>query len=293
MFDTGDEQVFFDTVLRSSLNEPLKADFFQFVSGGQLNQSVWLQTRRGSFFLKWHESGAQDMTTTEAQGLDLLRQTDTVYIPRLFGQGTYQGKQYLLMEYLDDRPRADNYWLAFGQRLAEIHIHQQAWHGLPFDNYIGPLPQPNEPLDDGVAFYVERRLRPLAGLAYYHEVMPKVLYRRLESFYERLPGLLPNERSALLHGDLCAGNVLTAPDGQVALVDPAPYYGYREAELAYARLLGGFPGEFYAAYEATFPLEPGFEQRVGLYNLYPLLIHVNLFGESYLSAVEAILDRFD
>ena len=111
--------------------------------------------------------------------------------------------------------------------------------------------------------------------------------------YNQLPELLANEPSSLLHGDLWSGNLMTDDKGQPALIDPAVYYGNREVEIAFTRLFGGFDNKFYTTYNAVWPLSSGFEVRKDIYNLYPLLVHVNLFGGGYLSQVESILNRYN
>jgi fructosamine-3-kinase len=106
---------------------------------------------------------------------------------------------------------------------------------------------------------------------------------------EWLPDLPP---ASLLHGDLWGGNWLVTDSGEPALIDPAVYHGHREAELAFTELFGGFPSTFYAAYQQTWPLERGYEDRKELYNLYHLLNHLNLFGEGYGGSVDRVLARF-
>ena len=133
---------------------------------------------------------------------------------------------------------------------------------------------------------------PQAGLALYKGLLSKSMYDALLRMRTRLPNLIPHERPALLHGDLWSGNVLATEHNQPALIDPAVYYGFREAELAFTRLFAGFDDRFYQAYNEAFPLIDGFEERVALYNLYPLLVHVNLFGAGYVSGVERILKQF-
>ena len=115
---------------------------------------------------------------------------------------------------------------------------------------------------------------------------------RYRNFYKLIPDLLPADQPALLHGDLWSGNVMVGGDGKVCLIDPAVYYGHREIELAFTQLFGGFDHEFYRSYQSTYPLEAGFDQRVDIYNMYPLMVHVNLFGTSYLSGVERVLKRY-
>ncbi len=115
---------------------------------------------------------------------------------------------------------------------------------------------------------------------------------RFYRLYQQLPAILPNERPALLHGDLWSGNVMVNETGSPALIDPAVYYGYREAELAFTQLFGGFDQRFYDAYNEAFPLTEGFAERVHIYNLYPLLVHLNLFGSGYEGSIEKVLKQF-
>jgi fructosamine-3-kinase len=114
----------------------------------------------------------------------------------------------------------------------------------------------------------------------------------LEIFYEKLPDLIPQEKPALLHGDLWSGNVIADNQGNAVVIDPAVYYGLREAEIAFTRLFGGFEEEFYQSYQSNFPLSPGFEERTKIYNLYPLLVHLNLFGVSYLPSIRRTIQYY-
>ena len=145
---------------------------------------------------------------------------------------------------------------------------------------------------NGYDFFFDHRLLPQAGQALYEGLLPKKAYDALFRLRDRLPELLPYEPPALLHGDLWSGNVLPTQQNLPALIDPAVYYGFREAELAFTKLFAGFDTRFYDAYNEACPLNSGFEERVAIYNLYPLLVHVNLFGSGYVSGVERVLKRF-
>ena len=103
---------------------------------------------------------------------------------------------------------------------------------------------------------------------------------------------MPEEQPALLHGDLWSGNLIVDDKGQPCLIDPAVHFGHREADLAMTRLFGGFQEKFYDAYQEAFPLGPDFEERVELFNLYPLMVHVNLFGGSYIHSVDNVLRKY-
>lgn len=289
----GDEQFsFFESILFKALGQSVEVIETQFLSGGDINTAAQVFSSEGVFFVKWNHDERQDMFEMEARGLDLLRQTHTLYIPQVVGYGDFNGKSYLILEYIDTGHPNPHYWETLGQALAELHSHTQPKFGLAFSNYIGSLPQTNSPTANGYDFFFEQRLLPQAGMALYKGLLPNPTYQALLRLRDRLPELIPNERPALLHGDLWSGNVMVTSDGQPALIDPAVYYGFREAELAFTRLFGGFDQRFYDAYHEAFPLNDGFRDRVGIYNLYPLLVHVNLFGSGYVSGVERILKHF-
>jgi protein-ribulosamine 3-kinase len=287
-----EQQGFFEQILWESTGQHLDIIDVQLVSGGSINTSVRILTEHGAFFAKFNHAEREDQFEKEVRGLRLLQQTEAVAVANVLGFGKVDGKAYLLQNFIASGQRVADFWEDFGQSLALLHSHTQAKFGLQFDNYVGALPQNNQPLDNGIAFLVTRRLRPQAGLALYNELIDNELYRKLEKFYELLPQLLPNERPALLHGDLWSGNFLTNEQGRVALIDPAPYYGFREAEIAFTHLFGGFEAAFYESYHDTFPLEDHFEERIAIYNLYPLLVHVNLFGKSYLAPIDKLLKKY-
>ncbi len=291
--NTGQEEIqFLESALFAAFGQTPKIEDVRLMTGGTINNAVEVVTSRGSFFVKWNDAGTNEMFRTEVLSLALLRQTETLTLPEVISQDFRDDKAYLILEFIQPAPRQKNYWAQFGQALAQLHSHTDKEFGLDFDNYIGSQPQRNARHANGTEFFIEERLKVQAGKALYNNLISSKLHAKFERLYEVLPDLLPRERPALVHGDLWSGNVITDDRGQVALVDPAPYYGQREAELAYTHLFGGFEPEFYAAYDEAFPLEPGFQERIAIYNLYPLLVHVNIFGSSYVSAVERVLNRF-
>ena len=287
------EQIdFFEYVLFRTFGRTLSVLEVRLLSGGDINTAARVATSEGTFFIKWSAADNDGMFEAEARGLDLLRQTGALPVPEVMGYGQRQEQVYLVLEYIESGALRSGYWENLGRSLAMLHTHTQTQFGLHFDNYIGSLPQQNTPTDDGITFFIEHRLKPQAGLAFYRGFLSENLYRKFQKLYDRLPDLLPNERPALLHGDLWSGNVMVNNQGEAALVDPAVYFGFREAELAFTSLFGGFDERFYTAYNEVFPLEEDFQERIPIYNLYPLLVHVNLFGTGYVSGVERVLKRF-
>lgn len=268
------------------------------VGGGCINNAMRLQTARATYLLKWNPDPLPDLFLKEAQGLALLQATATVRVPAVVAvsNATAASPAYILLEWLEGsvRPSSREAQSRLGSQLAALHRASADAYGLDHDNYLGSTPQNNTQDNNWVNFYRERRLRPQMELAHRQGRLPAVRRRGLERLIERLDDWLGGveHRPSLLHGDLWGGNVIPAPDGTLALIDPAVYYGDREAELAYTELFGGFSPAFYAAYEEAFPTSPGRAERRDLYNLYHLLNHLNIFGESYGPEVDAVIRRY-
>ncbi|WP_297337237.1 fructosamine kinase family protein [Algoriphagus sp.] len=279
------------------LFENLGADSFlknaSLIASGNHNQGIRLDTPSDSFFLKINFEHERDILKKEAEGLDLLRANTFLQVPQVFGFGRVGDYNYLLMEFIQSRRQNPNYWENLGIGLAHLHLTQAQNFGLEEDNFIASLHQRNLSTDNWLDFFIEFRLEPLIGKAYFDRLIPLDFLKRFQEIYPKLQGIFPKEQPALLHGDLWSGNVICNPEGQPALIDPAVYFGHREMDLAFSRLFGGFDQEFYDAYESVLPLEPEFESRMGIYNLYPLLVHLNLFGSAYLHGIERIVKRFE
>jgi protein-ribulosamine 3-kinase len=289
----GHFKSFFEQIMFQSTGIETDNIQFSFVAGGCINNTVKLSCPHGEFFLKWNEAAPADMFEAEAGGLKLLHESGQVRVPSIVNLGNAEGKNYLLLEFLESGRRASSYSATLGQELAALHKHTiGSSFGLDHDNYIGRLPQKNEIRTSWTDFFIECRLRPQVGLAAYSGLIGSDTVKQFEAFYTHIPSLFPEEPPSLLHGDLWSGNVHTGPDGHAWLIDPAVYYGHREMDIAFSQLFGGFDASFYAAYHEAFPLEAGWEQRTEICNLYPLMVHVNLFGTSYLSAVERTLERY-
>jgi fructosamine-3-kinase len=260
------------------------------VVGGCINNGHLLTTTSGpKLFLKANRSAPPEMFQREAEGLAALAAASAG--PRV-PSAWLAGEQFLLLEYLSPAPSAADYWPAFGRRLAQLHARTQNSFGFDHDNYLGTTPQPNGWLADGYAFYAKRRIGFQAARAHHRGLLSAADLKRAEALAHNLPNLVPPQPPSLIHGDLWLGNILPGPDGQACLIDPAAHYGWAEAELAMTALFGRPPDAFYAAYTAESRLEPGYQTRFDVYNLYHLLNHLNLFGSSYRSSVNAILTRY-
>lgn len=277
--------------IEKNLNAKLTAT--QLVGGGSINQTQKIQTTQGHFFIKYNSiPTALDMFQKEAKGLELLRSSYTYKIPKVIVIDEIEGIAYLILEFIEEGEGDTDVSEHLGIALAELHQQTALQFGLDHDNYIGKLTQSNTYWDAWADFYREERLLPQMLMARNSGRMTEKDVQYLENLCAELPNLCPVEHPALIHGDLWAGNYMVNYDGQPVLIDPAVSYGHREMDLAMSRLFGGFDATFYQAYEEVFPLEDGFEERLDIYQLYYLLVHVNLFGGAYVNSVQGILRRF-
>jgi len=266
---------------------------FKSVSGGCINNGGQLTTTEGELFIKWNVAQrCPKMFEVERKGMTILLATNTLHLPKVVATGRTENWQYIVMEFISADNRADNFWRDLGTELAALHRNSATYFGLDHDNYIGSLPQLNNKKNSWAEFFIECRLEVQLKLLFDRGVLDRRAVRSFESLYPRLSEIFPSEKAALLHGDLWSGNVIAGPGGAPYVIDPAVYYGHREAEIAFTKLFGGFPLAFYESYNRSFPLQPDFGERYSLYNLYPLLVHANLFGESYLGEVKRIIKDF-
>jgi protein-ribulosamine 3-kinase len=262
-------------------------------SGGSINRAFRVSTNRGDLFLKYNPSAPDDFFEKEAHGLKELKSAGSrLRIPEVIAVGKPNGLSpgFLLMEFIHEGRNGDSF--AFGAELAKLHQTQKNSFGLDRDNYIGSLPQKNEKRNDWISFFVEMRIDPQIKMA----VNSGKLSGNIQKNWERLAGqldhIMPHTEPSLIHGDLWGGNYLFDETGTAVLIDPAVYYGHPEMDLAFSKMFGGFSADFYEGYESVTPLEPGFSERVAVYNMYPLLVHVNLFGGHYTSQFERFIKSF-
>lgn len=290
------EQELIDTIgdrLRDRVSPELSVQVLETLGGGSINTSLRIATNEGNFFVKYNDANAHpDMFRLEAENLNLLRQTKSVRIPEVIDTFAIEDKEVLVLEYIEAGTPHYDFWREFGQKLADLHQHSNDYFGLSFDNYVASLPQQNTATGSWVDFFISYRLDPLLRMAVDNQKADSDVVKKFESLYLKLPELFPEEKPALLHGDLWSGNTMADLNGDAVIFDPAVYYGHREMDLAMSKLFGGFESSFYEAYNEVYPLEKHWEQRVAICNLYPLLVHVNLFMGSYIQSVKNILNRY-
>lgn len=281
------------------------------VGGGSINEARTLRLEDGRrAFLKFKLRAPEGMFADEAHGLRWLaegvaagRAAEGVglVIPEVLAVD--RSGEFLLLEDLSPDLGEDSSEVVLSQvehdeqlgwGLAALHRSAPAGAGpgLERDNYLATLRQTNAAAGSWPEFYATRRLEPMFRVVVDAGLASEALRARFDAVLARLPELCgPSEPLARLHGDLWAGNAMTDALGRPALVDPAVYVGHREVDLAMMQLFGGFSPRVFDAYAEAWPLAPGAEARVNLYQLYPILVHVALLGASYLGQLEAALAR--
>ena len=273
------------------------------LTGGCIHRAerIELEDRR-PFFLKTNSEAHQETFASEASGLAALAEVGVIRVPLVLGFGAVGGTAYLLMSFIETGRKGSNFNDKFGRSLARLHRQTSAAAQMPgqarfgFDQptFLGATLQENDWCDNWVEFWSEHRLGFQLSLARENGLADREMLRCGESLLNSLEDLIaePAESPCLLHGDLWGGNYLCDESGAAVLIDPAVYFGRREADLAMTLLFGGFEPDFYRGYEAEWPLAAGVKERLEVYKLYHLLNHLNLFGSTYYESCMTILRRF-
>ncbi len=266
--------------------EGLENNRFQTLQGGDINQ-VYLGTGdQNKYVFKINDAGQfPDLFLKERNGLEELRKSQSFRIPLVIAYGELEGYAYLILEYLP--PVTVQSWQSFGIQLAKLHQYKADVFGLAEWNYIGSLKQYNNAAQNAAAFFIEQRLMPQFELA----IQKSFKFKNLDKLYKAAEAIIPDEAPSLIHGDLWSGNYLHTGEG-FALIDPAVSYSIREMDLAMMQLFGGFPNEVLSVYNECYATSPDLEDRIPLYQLYYILVHLNLFGSSYYGRAERIIDKY-
>ena len=256
------------------------------VSGGDVSDSYRVETEDGRLaFVKTHRSPPPGFFTTEASGLTWLAECAQVNVPRVLAVS--DDPPFLALEWIHEGLRRAGTEEELGHDLAALHRTGAPFFGRADERTTGSLALPNDPCETWVEFFADRRLVPLARIASDRAVLAAATIDGLGSIATKLGELGgPPEPPARLHGDLWAGNRLVDTAGNSWLIDPAAHGSHREFDLAMMRLFGGYGEEVFAAYAEVFPLADGWEERIQLHQLAPLVVHAIKFGGGYVPAVD-------
>jgi len=271
---------------------PFRLDQHSHVGGGDINTAMKIRGSGREYFLKLNSARLLDMFEAEADGLRDLAAAGALRVPAAICTGISDSQAYIVLEYLPMGGHSHGVMTTFGEQLAQMHQCTHARYGWHRSNTIGSTKQINTWCDDWLDFWREHRLGFQLQLAQQHGLNARIitggekLQAQLEKYFSHY-----QPQASILHGDLWSGNYGIAASGEPVIFDPATYYGDREADIAMTELFGGFGSEFYAAYNATWPLDAGYKIRKTLYNLYHILNHFNLFGGGYGSQAGSMIDR--
>jgi len=257
------------------------------IGGGDISEVYEVETSAQKLCVKFLESAPTGFFRSEAKGLQAIADMGVVRTPVVVSVGD----SHLALEWIECVTPTKQMWCDLGAQLATMHRAHEQLFGFDSDGFCGLTPQSNTPMSDGFAFFAQQRIEPQVKRARDAGLLSDSQANRIQLVSNRLDQWLPKQPASLIHGDLWSGNVLFA-GGRPVLIDPAAHYGWAEADLAMTRLFGGFASDFYRAYRSTNPLQPGFDDRVDLYNLYHLLNHLNLFGSAYHGRVMQVITRY-
>jgi protein-ribulosamine 3-kinase len=285
---------FLEVLLAGRLNSPVASLQIQSIGGGSINNTFRLTVNKKQyFFLKLNDAGQYPgLFEREKEGLEFLAQHHCIRTPSVVFTGTWETKQLLILEWIQPGHKTDSFWAKFGQQLAQLHYQSNPSFGFFTDNYMGALPQVNKASDSWPVFFAEARLGAQLELAERKGLLGAHQIGQMQSLCAKLGHFFPDERPSLLHGDLWSGNYIAGESSDPVLVDPAVYYGHRSVDLAMSTLFGGFDPIFYDSYSYHFPLPENYHEQWDICNLYPLLVHLNLFGRSYLPDIVTILNKY-
>ena len=264
------------------------------VGGGSINDTYQLVINKTEKFFGKINSASRfpKMFEKEKSGLELLASKEVIRVPHVIGTFVEGDDQVLILEWIEQGRKDDQFWKTFGERLAALHSSHCSFAGLHENNFMGALVQSNNPSNDWIDFFVQERLEPQVRLARDKQLLQSQHHKHFNHLYQALPSVFPTNHLALLHGDLWSGNFLCDDCGMPVLIDPAVYQGHPGMDLAMTTLFGGFDKAFYQAYAHILPFPSNYQQQWRICNLYPLLIHLNLFGTGYLQKILSIIQYY-
>lgn len=266
---------------------------YKFISGGDINQTYYLDTDQGKMFLKYNlKSHYPNLFQCEYNGLKVIEESQTFKIPTIIECSEEDHLQFLILKWIEKGTPQEKTWEIFGSNLAKMHSIPQPYYGFTEDNYLGTLVQKNPQCISWKDLYSNFRILPLAEKLFNDKKFNSKDLLSTEKFCNSINEIFPTENPSLLHGDLWSGNFIISNTQEIYFIDPAVYYGHREMDLGMSKLFGGFSPLFYESYNEVFPLENGWKARLPYTQLYPLMFHAYEFGGFYIDEVKNILKNF-
>jgi fructosamine-3-kinase len=268
---------------------------FHSIGGGSINETYQvIINHKVKLFLKTNSvKKFPGLFQKEKNGLEFLGKQKIIHVPLEIDCDEIDDLQILLLEWIEGGLKTEKFWKQFGEQLAALHHVTNSHFGFKENNYMGALTQLNNQEKNWLEFFIHYRLQPQIEIAAEKHLLQMKHLDAFEHLYSKLTVIFNNEEPSLLHGDLWSGNFMCNQDSEPVLIDPAVYFGHRSVDLAMTTLFGGFDKLFYESYNYHFPFPDNYEEQWDICNLYPLLIHLNLFGSGYLSQIESTLKRFN
>ena len=284
-------QDIFEEELKLVLGSNIHVERMIPISGGDINEVFKLETNKANFCVKLNDAFLYPgMFEKEAHGLRELNKS-SFRVPEVITIGSYNEYAFLILEYIETRPPDVDFWNVFAENLANLHSIHGDGFGWEENNYIGTLIQSNVKNSSWSKFFSKERLLPMVK-----EAVEKGLMNTQDLFYLEKINTLTDElygssQSSLIHGDLWSGNFMSDENGKPVLIDPAVYFGHPDMDIAMTKLFGGFDESLYMRYNEIMPQDQNWEIRTKLCKLYPLLVHVNLFGGYYVQQYRELVQR--
>ena len=264
------------------------------VGGGCINETYKITFNDQNFFCKINSASKfPHLFDKEANGLNLIAQQNIIKVPKVIDKFQFDKYQILILEWIEEGERTDQFWKMFGEQLASLHRVSNDFFGLDENNYMGCVLQSNKPTSNWIDFFIQQRLQPLIETCLANKLLSTKHQSQFEKLYQQLAFIFDKQqKSCLLHGDLWSGNFMCNKQSEPILIDTAVYFGHPYVDIGMTTLFGGFHRDFYKAYNYHAPISSNFQDQCAVCNLYPLLVHLILFGSSYLSQIETIVDRY-
>lgn len=264
------------------------------VGGGCINETYKIVLSSEQLFCKINSVAEfPGLFVKEKNGLELIARQKIIKTPKVVDCFEAGSQQILLLEWINEGERTNGFWKKFGEQLASLHQVSNDSFGLNEDNYMGSVPQSNQLSNSWVEFFTTQRLQPLIKKCLSKKLLTPEHQTAFENLYNHLPFVFDEkQKPSLIHGDLWNGNFMCNQNSEPVLIDTAVYFGHPSIDLGMTTLFRGFHGSFYEAYDYYSPFSSNYKEQWEIGNLYPLLIHLYLFGRNYLPQIEHILKRF-